>query len=46
MVEYFEVVHFVGGDSSVKSDQEGLEKGFSSFEVEVHDLHPEEKGNK
>jgi len=45
VVEDFEVVEFVGGDSSVESDEQGFEEGLASFKVEVHDLHPEEEGH-
>lgn len=44
VVENFEIVDFVGSDSSVESDEEGLEEGLSSFKIDVHDLHPEEEG--
>jgi hypothetical protein len=42
MIENFEVVAFVGGDSSVESGQEGLEQRFSPFQEEVHKLEPED----
>jgi hypothetical protein len=42
MIENFEVVAFVGSDSSVESGQEGLEQRFSPFQEEVHKLEPED----
>lgn len=45
MVENFKVIDFVSSNSSIESNQKRLEEGFSSFEVEVHDLDPEEEGH-
>jgi len=42
MIENFEVVAFVGSDSSVESGQEGLEQRLSPFQEEVHKLEPED----
>lgn len=42
VIENFEVVAFVGSDSSVESSQEGLEQRFSPFQEEVHKLEPED----
>lgn len=44
MVKNFEIINFISSNSSVKSDQQRFEKGFSSFQVEVHDLDPEKEG--
>jgi len=42
MIENFEVIAFVGSDSSVESGQKGLEQRFSPFQEEVHKLEPED----
>lgn len=44
VIKDFKIIDFVSGDSSVESDQKRFEERFSSFEVDIHDLHPEEEG--
>lgn len=39
-----EVVALVGGDFAVKCHEEGFEDGLAAFEVEIHELHPEDEG--
>lgn len=43
MIEYFKIVNFVCGNSSIESDQKRFEERFSSFKIDIHDLHPEEE---
>lgn len=45
LIENFKVVNFVGRDSSVPSDEEGLEQGLSKFKIEVLEEHPEHEGD-
>jgi len=43
MVKDFKIIDFIGCNSSVESNQKGFEEGFSSFQIEVHDLNPEKE---
>lgn len=45
VIENFKVVNFISSNSSIESNQEGFEERFSSFQIHVHDLNPEEEGN-
>ena len=37
--------YLVHGNSSVKTHQKGFEDTLPSFQVEIHDLHPEDEGD-
>lgn len=41
MIENFEIIDFIGSNSSIKSHQQWFKLRLSSFNVEIHDLHPE-----
>ena len=38
------VMAFIGGYFSIESHEKWLEDRFASFEIEVHELHPENEG--
>jgi hypothetical protein len=44
MIIDIKVMAFIGGNFSIKSHEEWLEDRFASFEIEVHELHPENEG--